>query len=260
MLGTDHKNIQQFNENPKQFIVHIQDLIESVIFGYIRKGKLKNSEFKEVLQHVNEELLRKIDKIACQFSGKAQITTYFVVIVRNICNDFIRHRLKTPATINIDHVEIVSGQSSAISRLIIFEESVRLRKAIDLYFKQKGKLVLILKLKYRMAYTLEDFFDYNYAIGEKDYHNFNELVEPYIDCCDQKIYTALSKLFNKFEDRKSVADSLRKWISIKISELIEILNESPNSAHYNEDTFQLLFEYSYADLNDERMSVNNIRS
>jgi hypothetical protein len=40
---------QRLADNPGQFIVDIQDLIESVIYGFVRNGKFYSSEKKEVL-------------------------------------------------------------------------------------------------------------------------------------------------------------------------------------------------------------------
>lgn len=250
--------VRRFTENPRQFIVDIQDVIESVILGFVRTGKFGAGEKKEVQQQVNEVLLNRIGRIAQQYKGNAQIKTYFIAIVRNICNDLVRQRVRMPVLISLDHTVINSGNNATISRLLIAEESARLEKIINLYYKQKDKLRLCLRLKYRMLYSFEDFTDYNGSVQQTDYACFNRMVEPYPECTDQKIFTALSIVFNTCERQGIEPDSLRKWVNTKISELIEILNEYPHSSNYNEDTLQLLFEYSYCGEFEKQKSKINL--
>ena len=56
----------------------------------------------------------------------------------------------------------------------------------------------------------------------------------------------MTDVLNKYEKKKTFADSLRRWTNTKIRELIEMMNKDVTLPGYEEETFQILFEICFA--------------
>ncbi len=238
------RDIELLKNNPRQLILELQGLINIIINQFIRSGKFNFTERDEIKQQINEELLSRIPKIQSQFQGKSLLRTYLSVVIRNICNEIIRKADKTKY-VNFDQIIINDVISETMDFLLFEEEMDRLKKAIGFYYKQKSKLILCLKLKFKMPLNIEDFTSINKNFKKKDFETFVGQIAPYLNCPENRINSALSEIFNKFENKGGTADSLRKWIDNKINELIEVLNGNPPASKYNKETLQILFEKSY---------------
>ena len=44
------------------------------------------------------------------------------------------------------------------------------------------------------------------------------------------------------ENKSNSPDATRKWIEIKINELIDIMNHKTRTSNYDKETFRILFE------------------
>jgi hypothetical protein len=234
------KDLELLND-PHQLILENQKLIDKIIFMFISSGNFKYEEHDEIKQQVNEELLNKIPKIKSQFLGKASLNTYLSVIIRNICKELLRKRVHLKY-ISLEEVCLKSPTSEALNFLVVEEEIIRLQNALELYYKQKSKLILCLKLKFKIPFDYSDFTNVNHEISWIDFNFLVRQVYPYQECPDIKIFSALTTIINKYDGKNNTPDALRKWIKSKINELIEILNGDPPTYHYTEETLQILFE------------------
>jgi hypothetical protein len=237
-------DIELLYKNPTQLIIDNHKLIKNIIFLFVRSGGFRFDEHNEIMQHVNEELLNRIPTIQKQFQGKSLLKTYLTTIIKNICNEVIRTKTRTNF-INYNEIYAVESSNEAINTLIFKDEMVRLRKAIGFYVKQKAKIILCLKLKFKMPFDYSDFKNVNTNVTQTEFNKFVHQISSYQDCSDTIIFYALTEIFNKYENKTNTSDSLRRWIKLKINELIIILNGSPPSSNYNEETLQILFEKSF---------------
>ena len=238
---TNQRDIELLKNNPYQLILELQGLIDIIINQFIRYGRFNFAEHKEIKQQISEELLNRISKIQSQFQGKSLLRTYISVIIRNICNEIIRKKGNINF-ISFEEINVNMASSETINTLLFEEEMDRLKKAMNFYYKQKSKLILCLKLKFKMPFDHEDFKSVFKDIARSEFEKFICLVNPYEHCPDKAIFIALTDIFNKYENKKNMPDTLRKWINFKISELMDVLNGSPPSSNYDEETFQILFE------------------
>jgi hypothetical protein len=235
--------IQLLKQDPNQLIVELQDLIDIIILQFVRSGSFNSSEKTEIKQNINFELLNKISKIQTQYQGKSLLTTYFSVIIKNLCNEMLRNK-KNVASTTTESITIAEEPVNLYS-MIFEEEIIRLNKIINLYPKQKFKMILCLKLKYKMKFEFQDF---NNALKEFtliEFENFEKSIDSYFECNDNIIFEKLISIFNLYENKDNSPDSLRKWITEKINELIDILNGNPPTSKYDKETLQILFEKSY---------------
>jgi hypothetical protein len=240
----NQKDIELLKNNPHQLILELQGLLDIIINQFIRSGKFNFTEHDEIKQQINEELLNRISKIQNQFQGKSLLRTYISVVIRNICNEIIRKRGNTNF---VSYEEIIINKTSneTMNSLLFEEEMDRLKKALGFYYKQKSKLILCLKLKFKMPFEFIDFRNVIKDITQTEFEIFIHNINPYLNCPDIVIFAALTDIFNKYENKIIMPDTLRKWIKLKINELIDILNGSPPASKYDEETLQILFEKCY---------------
>jgi hypothetical protein len=244
-LKKNDRDIELLKKNPKELIVSLQYLIEIIINQFIKVGKFSQSDRKDIQQQVNEELLKKITRIQKQFNYKSLVRTYMTVIIRNICNDIDRSKKKAIDFVLDEHL-IIKDYANIINSIIIGEEIKRLDNAINLYHKQKFKLLLCLKLYYRIPVEFKDFKLVDRNINIKEYKIFIQNIDPYLECNDYDIFNSLITIFNKIENKKNTPDALRKWTHLKVNELIALLNGNTKLYFYSKESFQMLFEYCYA--------------
>jgi hypothetical protein len=254
-IDLNKRDIELLNNNHQQLILELQELIDIIIYQFIGLGKFKYAERNEVKQYINFELLNKISKIQSQFHQKSLLRTYLGAIIRNICNEIIRNKQKSNFIL-FDKIEVVDETIEKSKNSLIFEEEmIRLRKIIGAYYKNKDKLILCLKIKYKMFIEIEDFRKFNKNITQEEFETFLKDIQSYDNCPESKIFQALTFILNKYENKGSTPDSIRKWVTDKIIEIIDLLNGSPPSSKYDKETVQILFEKCY----NKAHSINSTR-
>jgi len=240
----NQRDIELLMNNPHRLVLELQKLIDIIISKFIRTGQFDASNFDEIKQQINEELLNKMPDIKNQFQEKSLLRTYLSVIIRNICINLWRKRDKIKY-IDYEHVINIGTSYNTMDSMIIEEEKERLKKVMELYYQQKSKLILCLKLKFKMSFDFEDFREFNIHISQTEFEEFVHHIYPYEKCTDIILFTALTNIFNKYENKNNAHDTLRKWVNLKINELIDILNGNPPTSKYDEESFQILFEKCY---------------
>ncbi|MBN1598792.1 MAG: sigma-70 family RNA polymerase sigma factor [Bacteroidales bacterium] len=243
-----NEEIITLTRSSTNFLNEAQDLIESIASKFITSGSFRHEEKDDLIQTINEELLYKMPKIRQQFLGISSFRGYLSVVIQNICREKIR-RNKSIRTTELTDIHFNQSEELNPEHVIVIQQEVeRLKKLLLLYNKQRTKIILCLKLKFRIPLNICDLSTYLGKINKKEYKEFKEKLKNYNKIKDVDIYEAIIPLFNKFENKNNNADSLRKWIKLKINELIELLNGDPPISSFDEDTLQILFE-KYISLN-----------
>lgn len=243
MISKDQEqNIFASETNTEAFLLKYQDLIDIIIKKYIRSGRFHCYEIDDIKQSVAETLIHKKDKILSQFLGNAQFESYLSVVIKNICNGIVR-KDKKHSSLPFD--PDYSEENDCIDpeqTIILKQELQRLDWILRLYHKKRNKLVLCLKLRYRIPVSIKDFKVYISEIKKPEIALFHKETDPYHSQKDNIIFRAVIKIFNKHEKKSNTSDSLRKYIQTRTNELIKLLNGSPPTSNYNEETLQILFE------------------
>jgi hypothetical protein len=237
-----------------KFILEYDYLIDITVKRFIRSGAFHHYEFEDIKQSVREKLILKKEKIKTQYQGIAQFRNYLSVVIQNFCREIIRSRkeIKTESIINEHDINTNSDINSEF-KIIIEQEIQRLRYLIDMYYKQKPKVILCLKLKYRMPIIYNDFYMFDKNITRVEYQDIKKNLSPYYTLTEKQLNGKMITTFNKTERKTNSPDSIRKFTKLKINELIEFLNGTPKTSYYTEETFQILFEKYYEQ--HERHSV-----
>ncbi|HEX2922307.1 MAG TPA: hypothetical protein VHO50_14185 [Bacteroidales bacterium] len=240
----EQKYIDLLNSEPNQFILSIQGLIEVVVQKFVKTGRIRLEEKNDLKQQVNEYLLKKMPRIQNQYQRRSSLKTYLSVIITNICNDIIKHENKI-TIVSLEDSMIQGYDNQALENLIFKEEIKKLKNTINLHPKNKPRLLLLLKIKFRMPVGVYDFKAVYPHITVFDFKQFMVRIGPYVENTDVKIFSALTEMTAKHENKKNTPDAIRKWIKLKINELIDLMNGDPPVSKYNEETIQILFEKCY---------------
>jgi len=240
----NNQEIELLRNDPKTLIVSYQPVIKIIIQRYIHTGFIKVHDKEDFIQHINEELLKRIEKIQKHYNGKAQVRTYISVIIRNICIELLNKKKKQDDVFT-EAESVEEGTEETLSGIIIEQEFDRLQKILMLFSKQKARLELCLKVLYRIPVNKYDLEAYYPGLKDSEYTEVLYKINPEEKIRDKELYHILTPFLNKCENKNNSVDAVRKWTKIKIDELIFLMNGSPKRANYNEETLQILAEKYY---------------
>jgi hypothetical protein len=235
------KTDQSYN-NLSDFISDAQPLIDIIALKFVRSKRFSYSELSDIKQSIIEELLKKRSRILDQYKGNASFRTYLSVIIQNICREILRKDKKFIETSVEEFHEEADESLNPEDKIIIDQEITRLKNAILLYYKQKPKLELCLKVRFRIPLDYEDLQKLSPDFRNEDFQQLLKDLGNYSGSTDKHMNSIIIDFLNECEGKQNTADSLRKWINLKITELIEFLNGDPPASNYTEETLQILFE------------------
>jgi hypothetical protein len=246
-MQADKEDIQLLFERPFDLILKYQQVFLLIARKYACSGYYHFSHSEEIVQHVNERIFTKIDRIRDQFDGRVLVRTYLSAICRKIIMEYLRSAGRREVLLNEYHmVEDVQPCCYPLE-FVIIEEFRRLDRIMVLFGPKRDKLWLMMKLLYRIRISFEDFAAVNpraaTMVCEDLLHRLNH--DAYLK--DRDIYQLVFPFFQCFEARMQRPDSLRKWFNMKISDIIKLMNGTPARASYAEDTIQILVE-KYCDM------------
>lgn len=214
---------------------------------FVRYKHANPDEWEDIFQEVMTRLIsEKIYRIRDKFDftykyknliKKSFFTSYFMVTVRNIYMDIIRELKVRPLTAGeiqpIDGNDVLKTNlyedKNMLNHLVIDEEFQKFHSLLDLYHKGRWKLELCLKLKSRVP-IIENDINCCFPGCSKD--DIKILAQNFKGVKDKKLFDKVTPVFNRNEGRENKSDTLRKWISIKIDEIISHLNRTHRCTVY----------------------------
>lgn len=223
------------NEHPQTVVLIYRNCIGKFI--YYKHGKMDEREdiLQEVITRLMEDKIHKIrDRYDFHLKKFSTFTSYLMVTVRNIYIDIIRERNIRPLTSGelqpIDNLFTGKKSEDMMNRLLIEEELLKLQTIMKLYYKSRPKLELCLKLKYRIPVGQEDT---NRCFPGCSPEEAETLTRNFKLVKDKTMFEEVIRIFNTYEDKQSKSDTVRKWIFVKIDEIISHLNRTHAADVYN---------------------------
>jgi RNA polymerase sigma factor (sigma-70 family) len=241
-MTENDKDIGLLRSDPHALILKYQETVKIIVKKYILAGVFRASDFEDIVQEVNMALLAKIPAMQLQYNGTSLFKTYFSVIVRNIC---MKEHAKTNREVKIEQKDITGfiDRAHVEEKIVLEKEIQRFRAILSLYYRQRPKLLLCLKLRYRIPLTPEDINLWNPKCSFSDREMLLENFGSNFDRKDDvEIYKIITPVMNKNEKKSNSIDAVRKWTDSKISEIIQLLNGNPKKLNYNEDTLKTLVD------------------
>jgi hypothetical protein len=238
-------------DDPGQFILNYQQLIEVLVHVFIRSGYFPTEDKQEIIHSIIERLLIRMPKIKAQYNGHSRLKTYLSVIIRNLILERIREKqyLRKIEMVEEYNCEI-EYHEDPLNRMIIDQEITRLGKILGMFCTKRKKLELCMKLIFRIPLKMNDFTEFRNDFQAADYHSYCRHFGQIHLTTDLDIYEWLTNLVNKYEGKDSSSDAMRKWIKQKLEEIIDLLNGTPQTSNYSVETLQILFE-KYHEQNKE---------
>lgn len=241
-MTENDKDVELLRIDPQQLIVKYQIMVEIIAKKYVATGMFAASELDDVVQSINESLLTKLPAVQRHYNGTALLKTYLSSIIRNICLKLYQANMRAVKTVQLD--ESIHADPEKLTDTHLIDHAVsRFLIIIDLYHFQKPRLLLCLKLYFRLPITSQDIRslypqcssgDLGRLLGQ--FHGNYERMNEY------EIYDAVTPVMNKYEGKSNSPDALRKWTLSKIQEIIRILNGKPPRFNFDKETLQILIE------------------
>ncbi len=217
-------------------------LTEKVVNRYAYA--IPKSELEDVRMGMVEKYLQQEGKIAQGFKGNSQKSTYAYAVLNRMCCSIIRQEFKhwqnTEQSNENDAAHSTSILSSA-EQLLIDDEIRYLRKCITL-LNDKYKAVIFIAFYFLLKARMTFISVYDKAFQE---HGLLQLLNPDKVSSKGEIFENLALVQNKAEEKNVKADAVRMWLNKEMKRLIGRMNGPFGRANYNNESFQILFEYFY---------------
>jgi DNA-directed RNA polymerase specialized sigma24 family protein len=241
-MTENEKDIQMLRTDPGGLILKYQETVKIIVKKYILAGMFKPSDFEDIVQEITSALLVKIPAMQSHYNGTSLFKTYFSVIVRNIC---VKEHAKFKKEITADQEDTggLTDRGHGEENILFEEEAQRLRNILSLYYRQRPKLLLCLKLHYRIPITHEDIRLWYPQCGSQDCDMLLKHFGVNFDMQnDVEIFRTLTPVMNRNEGKLNSVDAVRKWTDSKIHEIIKLLNGNPQRRNHNEETLKILVD------------------
>jgi len=239
-------DIDLFNRDPHAFLALYQEKLRIIVKTYVHCGMFRPQDFDDVLQTLNENLLLRIPSIKAHFRGTTVFRTYLGAIVRNLCIDLyrIQHAQRRPRTIPIE--EAFPSPHTDMTVLHDIRHIRRVFRAILQQFDYRlelPRLLFCLKLRYRIPIERTDILKWYAGCDRKDLRRLvRSFSGNYEHRTDGEIYARVTPLLNRADGRENTPEAIRRWTGERISNILDLLNGSPPTASFDEETLKILVE------------------
>ena len=72
----NQQDVRLLREQPRELIIEYQDIIQIIVKKYIVSKMFHASDFEDIVQAVNEDLLSKAERIRDQYNGIALLKNW----------------------------------------------------------------------------------------------------------------------------------------------------------------------------------------
>lgn len=246
MASKNEEDIQLLYSNPRALLEKYQDTIGFIVGKFVASGFFLPAEKADIIQTVNEKLWReKIRNMQAQYNYSVYVVTYFSKIVYNLCLELRRSQNRERATIDrtqdVGDLEIGFEDNSGLRNAVIAEEIKRFATILKLFGKWRAKLELCLQLLFRLELREDEIRRYCPQCRTEDTNVLlAQFGGDYEALSDKEIYTQVTPIFNRCEAKDNSPDALRKWINLKVEEIIALLNGRTRRSNYDRETLKIL--------------------
>lgn len=237
-------NISLLRTDKDKFLLHCQVIIEMNVKHYIANGMFDSHYAQDIMQSVNEELIKRLPGIEKNFDGSVRLVTYLSVVVRNIC---IRIHHRDYSAIETIPLSGIAGKFDADNehRLLIEDEVQRLRTALRLFHSNRYKLLVCMKIYFRIPVTMTEFSDCFPDLKNDDRkHRLATLLTMLENDTNKELFTYLLATFSTTEREKLSWDSFRRWTEDNIRRILILLNGDPQTRTHTKETLKILLEHN----------------
>lgn len=230
------------------FTTELLSKISSIIVKrFVRSGSVEPDEYEDMVQTLRMRYLAKKDHIESLYKGDAQPQTYMSSVLSMMMLEELRAKNRQLQTEDIEareiHIEKPDTALTPEQKAIINNEKSHLERVLMSMGKDKAKIIVCLKLIYRIKITAQDMERYlqgrQYS-GQKDILDFTESEK------NKDIYQRLCQFFNQVEKSDNKPDAVRIWLGTKTDQILKRMN-STGKSRYDQESLGILMEIAYAE-------------
>ncbi len=236
-------NISLLRSNKNEFVLHCQPIIGFIVQHYIVIGMFKENNASDIIQTVNEELIRRLTSVENNFDGSVLMATYINVVIRNICLRIYERERAAIKTIPL--AEIFQPSDDDSDRTLMIEEEIqRLELAMKLCGTQRFKILVCMKVYFRLSITKNEIMKCFNDITEMEKQTlYNRFGGIYDDSFEIENFNLLAVMINKKENKNTSGNSTRRWTEENIRKVLILLNGDPPNRTHTRETLKFLLEH-----------------
>lgn len=229
------------------FSTELLNKITSILVKrFISTGSISPDDYDDVVQNLRARYLTKKAHIESLYKGDAQPQTYMTSVLRMMLLEELRSMQKTRiVTETMDaegyQLEKPDRALSPEQKAIIENEKQHLRRVLMTMGKDRAKILLGLKMQYRIKVTDDDWTQYlngREPNGADKFLDFGESEH------NKDINARLCQITNLVEGASNKPDAIRIWLSGKLDQIVKRMNASGKS-RYDSETLGILLEHMY---------------
>jgi DNA-directed RNA polymerase specialized sigma24 family protein len=246
MAAAPHNNqadLELFRRDPRAFLVGYQDTLRIILRVYVQCGMFHPQEVDDALQTINEELLLRLPSIQAHFNGTASLRTYLDAIVRNICIDLCNARNRQPKVVPLD--DFTAAPHTSMTDRHDIEHARLVFRAILKQFDYKlelPRLLFCLKVRYRLPLDPEDVLKWYPECSKGDLTRLLKSLQNRESLTEKEVSERITPILNKASGRQNSPDAILRWTRERIRDILDLLNGSPQTASFDEETLNILIE------------------
>lgn len=229
--------------DPGKLLVLYQPVVWAIVRNYFSQGSLHHREQEDWVQEINKKLLERMPRIREQYNHSSKLRTYVSVIIRNICLEESRrcHLLAEPEAPPYR----IPEQAVEPADLFLFkQEYQKLQRILRMMHKDRPRLNLLIRVWYDLPVSRCDL---DYFLKPRSSLDKEELLNRLNSCLDKmkrEKFEVLSGALELLEGKLIPPDSLRKWYSAHLEELLKLMNGNPPQSAYTQESLGILLEHA----------------
>jgi DNA-directed RNA polymerase specialized sigma24 family protein len=242
MPRPDDPHAELLRRDPHRLLLEFQDPIRRAVLSFVSRGGFPANTIDDVIQSVNEHLLRRMPNIQKQFDGSVLVRTYLSQIVRNICLSLIRGKQFAREFQELSEEAELDGDP-VTDRYSLDRGRVLLEAVLAQFGRHRAKLVLCLKLRFRIPMVTDDILAWSPVCDQLSMTTLlSSFGGDYRSLTEKEVFAIVTPIFNLIEGKQNTPDALRKWLSEKMEDIIELLNGHPPVRTFDEETVEILVQ------------------
>lgn len=238
----DSIDITLLQNNKDEFILRCQRIIHIIVKKFIQSGMFNHSQFSDVVQSVNVELIKRLHSIEQHYNGSVLLNTYMNVVIRNICLRIHKQERFTVITEPLSE-DLISNESSYVNAIYIQDELRLFHLTLQLFHSMQQKMMLCFRIYFRITVPVRVLAEYFTGVSSHDLRTLQgRFGKQYDETLEIDNFNDLAPYMNKQERNATSGESLRRWTLEYLTRVITIMNGTPPVKSHTKDTIKILFE------------------
>jgi hypothetical protein len=241
-MTVNERDVELLHNNPHELVIRCQDIFQITLKQFIESGMLRKSEFEDLMQMLNEELLVRIPTIRQNYDGRVLLRTYIAKLATNACLKYYRDRPRATAE-DPQYRSSVVEADSVTNPLAISEANDLFHTVLKLFGPRLPRLLVFLKLHVKIEVVKQDLVAAFPNGQDADYQEFlRHFGGDYIHVKEIDVFELAAPIINRMELGYASADSYRRWVYAKVEEICTLLNGDPPTASFDHKNVRVLIE------------------